>query len=431
MFDNIHKQDLYHIRKGRIASRLYVVFLIIEIFVLILYTTQSRQTFTVTIKSPLLNQFENLRTKYSDTLHCPCNVISIPYKKFIHISPVYHQLCYSDFVRRDEYQNMRYYLIDIGTVDFSVLLPVYLRGLTLFCEMANRTFALEHNRFLLTELVHTEVIPQDVFDAKMSLTVSAFLTTMRTDFLHKISLMNEFFYADQYMSGFLTSSILDLPTADPDSSVGPYLIYSTFKKYNINTEKVCSCQAPKSCVTEDSDPTAPSLPAGIKSTCSLVNTILKSSLECWYDIVCLEKVRTELYQYNDQFLWNITSLDSTQPSQFQVNTTVEAIMNALMLEDVRPTVLYDSYYQQCNPSSCLYTEKSNLVFIVTTIIGIFGGISVVLRLLSPLAAKILLKIIEFFKRDVVVPVEYQVKYNERKFALYCFSSFSYSCEQHV
>ena len=46
---------------------------------------------------------------------------------------------------------------------------------------------------------------------------------------------------------------------------------------------------------------------------------------------------------------------------------------------------YASYYSQCQPQFCQYTvtERSELLYVVTSLLGFYGGLSVVLRLIIP------------------------------------------------
>lgn len=74
-----------------------------------------------------------------------------------------------------------------------------------------------------------------------------------------------------------------------------------------------------------------------------------------------------------------------QSSRFLPNSTFETIVNEMMIEYFNSSISYDLYYEKCRPVSCTYTHeiRSNLIYIVTTIIGLIG-IDVILRLVCPL-----------------------------------------------
>jgi hypothetical protein len=79
-------------RLGQLASRLYIVLLIIGIAVLGLYTIIQPQTLTKTFVKPSLTLYNRLMADYNDALECPCSSISSTYEQFIKIEPVFHQV---------------------------------------------------------------------------------------------------------------------------------------------------------------------------------------------------------------------------------------------------------------------------------------------------------------------------------------------------
>ncbi len=72
-------------------------------------------------------------------------------------------------------------------------------------------------------------------------------------------------------------------------------------------------------------------------------------------------------------------------SRFYVNSTVSDIMNALMIENWTENINYSFYYNNCNPISCSYTiiKRFNILTVLTTILGLIGGLSVVLGIILP------------------------------------------------
>src|SRR5690349_6296666 len=88
-----------HTKRNQILStRLYIILLIVILFAFTLYISLSYQTTVINISTPTQSQYEELQSKFSNTLQCPCQGISILYEKFISIKPYYHQICSSDFV---------------------------------------------------------------------------------------------------------------------------------------------------------------------------------------------------------------------------------------------------------------------------------------------------------------------------------------------
>ncbi|CAF4318632.1 unnamed protein product [Adineta steineri] len=64
------------------------------------------------------------------------------------------------------------------------------------------------------------------------------------------------------------------------------------------------------------------------------------------------------------------------------NETMENIVNRLMVDIWSSNISFALYYNQCAPLSCTvqYEDRDNLFLIITSIVGIFGGLSLGLKL---------------------------------------------------
>ena len=61
------------------------------------------------------------------------------------------------------------------------------------------------------------------------------------------------------------------------------------------------------------------------------------------------------------------------------------MVEKLMVENWSKNVSYESYYSGCAPLYCTYsvTQRRNIVFIITILLGLFGGLNTALKLLAP------------------------------------------------
>ena len=66
--------------------------------VLVLFTSLRTKIITINEQNTSLAMYENLQANYSTTLKCPCSNMIIPYREFITLSPMLHQVCSSDLV---------------------------------------------------------------------------------------------------------------------------------------------------------------------------------------------------------------------------------------------------------------------------------------------------------------------------------------------
>ncbi|CAF1059471.1 unnamed protein product [Rotaria sp. Silwood1] len=106
-----------------------------------------------------------------------------------------------------------------------------------------------------------------------------------------------------------------------------------------------------------------------------MQSLLLSSLECFFERTCFDPIQEII---NGSVLL-------TNSTRFPPKTTVAEIINELMIERWYENVRYEEHYQQCAPKQCSYllTFRNNAVYIITTVIGLFDGLSVALKIIVP------------------------------------------------
>jgi hypothetical protein len=118
--------------------------------------------------------------------------------------------------------------------------------------------------------------------------------------------------------------------------------------------------------------------AGINVGCFILDAVLQSDLSCLYDNSCLSQLNTYLNDSLHPF--NASSLNVSYSSLPTVNNLVDN----LMVDEWQFNSSYESYFSQCNPSTCTYTYATqfDMLFIITTVMGSVGGIITILMLLT-------------------------------------------------
>jgi hypothetical protein len=98
IFSSHNKNDPEEERVGIIATRLYILLLLIGLLILGFYTSLVKHPQSHTVSFPSLAKFENLKNLHLSNLICPCSRLSMSYGRIISIAPRYHQICSSEFV---------------------------------------------------------------------------------------------------------------------------------------------------------------------------------------------------------------------------------------------------------------------------------------------------------------------------------------------
>ncbi|CAF4257130.1 unnamed protein product, partial [Rotaria sp. Silwood2] len=281
LFDN-HSRDSFEIKRGLIATRLFIFLFMITISVLITNTSISVQTITNTIQNPSQMQYQTLLERYSTTLKCPCNILSIPYKEFIQITPIYHQLCESNFTQSWWYNSLYAKGPDYIPDNFVFFAASYFRTLAMFCEIANFTIVDAIRRFSSIMFVNAQVISHNLFDSKTKDIIDTFINSTRAEFTNSLSLINEVVHANQYISGMLTNGAPDIVNVSSyaTSIENPYSIV-WFNQIGLTTNnQTCSCGNDPECdiglLRSNILHTVP----GIYIRCYMLDSVFQSSLLC-------------------------------------------------------------------------------------------------------------------------------------------------------
>ena len=117
---------------------------------------------------------------------------------------------------------------------------------------------------------------------------------------------------------------------------------------------------------------------GFRIACYTAEGVLQSTLECLFDAKCVQTLATILPTINSTDRYLLKSNET----KFSPNTSTETIVNALFIENWSSTSLFSNYYRKCAPISCTYTftQTGSVIFVITTLVGLFGGLTIVLRL---------------------------------------------------
>lgn len=81
-------------------------------------------------------------------------------------------------------------------------------------------------------------------------------------------------------------------------------------------------------------------------------------------------------------------------SSNKTNLTVFNYLSKLFIDEWITTINYSAYFYICNPSTCTYTatDTINYSYAIALFISLYGGLILILRLISPVLINILLKL---------------------------------------
>ncbi|CAF0881578.1 unnamed protein product [Adineta ricciae] len=384
-------------RFGQIATRLYLVILIIALIILIIYIIIQPQVLTKMIEKPSIEVFTKLFIKYNNTLQCPCSSISSMYKRYVTIQPTFHQICSSEFSSNDWRIKMTLNLSSDVSIynkrDYRRYFSSHLQFLHGLCDLSIETVNDSIEQFLSSLYITTQLQPPITFQTHIdsfvkqsqssaSIIVENFINLLRY-VNHGNAIISTYesnyhyyppkWYNSSLYSGFMALSSLALSEA---------MIY----------DDGCSCGLVLNCTSQakffEENSSKNIWIKGLKIGCLPTEAFLSSTLECFYDQLCIELIQKQVNYMNE------TLISLTNSTRFLHNTLIIDLVNELFIETWSTIVNYSIYFDYCSPLYCSYTyiQQLNSFYTITLLLGLHRGLSLILKWICPKLLYFLIKI---------------------------------------
>ena len=380
-----------------LSTRLYSIFLFITLLMLIFFTGFTIQTRIVSVSTPSMTEFEHLSLKYPLTLSCPCSQMTIPYKQFFTFSPQYHQICSSEFVTQQWIKSLfKISINDYHPLDFRIVGSAQFQVLALLCRTADQFVSDAIKQFNLSLLITKQTLFRTAFDVQVAALVDELKANTLVAFLYVDQILSAMTAASHIVSALGTNYYMK---SVPNS--GKYETFSNiysnkriFSSMPIDMQDECSCENTLDCtfpsgfynlsesILLDADSSPIVFIPGMLTGCLPRNSLLQSTLECFFDRTCLDMITTFTGGLAVASPLNFT----LGLSRFSPNMTVDTIFNEMMIESWHNTSNFADYFHWCAPTYCTYSysQRLSFVYMITTLIGLIGGLNVALYIIIPL-----------------------------------------------
>jgi len=407
--DRLSRLNLYDEREDIadvdqiLSTRIFLILILILVYTITMFSVVSLQTQIHSVTSPSETLFNDLSVKYSGTLSCPCTQSSISQKDFLSFNPQYHPICSSQLTNHSFISS---YLSDpqmseYWPLDYRIMMASHFQLLALFCQTIQQTVVDTINELSSKHIISNKVLFRDVFDAQISALIQQIKTNLITNYKHTRDFLWLNILENSIYSGLRTNYMI---------GYNPSVTTKNFFESKYNTSNgFCSCKLTNDCthtsgiynytgrknvnmftvfgnLTND-PPLLFSLP-GLLVGCFPYNSLLKSTLECFFNETCIDLFVSIL---NRSLLMSPLS-----SSYFQTNTTVEHLIDELLIESWNEISSFTNYYEICAPSSCVYSfnRRFSILYVVLTLISLFGGSRIVVYFLAPLISRLVRQIDE-------------------------------------
>ena len=259
--------------------------------------------------------------------------------------------------------------------------------LSALCDLINRTISNSLTDFYSSEYVGAFVTPTELFQSQAQSLILQLISTTTNEFLLSIDMIRGTTQSNALFSALFTNYYFYVRKRN---------VYAIgYSEYYGN----CTCTFSAACVEQypiyDSNDKVLFTVPGMYTGCYVIESLLQSTLQCFYDQTCINQLQSYFLSSSTMY---ITALDSSLPTQYFINSTIEDLLDHLMVEQWNSSHMYENYYNACHPAQCTYTHqaKNNIIYIVTTLIGLVGGLITVLKLLVP-------QLVKFIRRKTELP----------------------------
>jgi hypothetical protein len=354
--------------------------------VLLLYTSLITVTKTINVETPPLTQYSQLYSTYSQTLTCACTQISINYGKFLGIEYTLHQVCSSIFVNPSWLDDMTKASETKGSdKDFRVKSAYAFQALRALCQLINSTIFDSFIEFYSRQYVSASVMPSKLFKSETESLTNRFKSSMTNSFLLSLSMIRDMAQVNALWSVISTNYVLRKGAKG-----------SVYARTNIYDG--CLCSSSSACIASFS--TSLLVVRGFYTGCYVLEALLQSTLECFYDQTCIN--RTQEYFASSSAIYAI-ALNSSSPSNYSIHSTIKDLVGNLMIEQWNVSTMYERYYNECQPTQCTYTTetRNDIIYIFTALFGIVGGLNTALKLVVPRLVKFIMYCIRKLRTRVV------------------------------
>ena len=373
--------DENELRNQRISTRLFVFLLVLSLTILVMYTSLVTITKTATIPGSSFQRYLQFASRFSKTLTCSCTKISINYEKILRVTYNLHQVCTRDFVTENWTDYLSLQSESVSNFDCRATSVFTFQSLRILCQSVNTTITDSLNSFYSSQYITASVTPSEIFQSQTESLVQQFISSTTNTYRLSLQMIRDTTQANALVSALQTNYYFYVMSGNP---VVP--IYS-------HVYSGCDCAAKATCVKQaaiyDAYPSETLLYSvpGMNIGCFPIEALLQSTLECFYNQTCIDKFQSYI---NSPVSMNPRALNSSLQSQYLPNATIQLLLDQLMVERWNWSSMYESYYGECQPEECSYTyeTKNDAIYIITTVIGLFGGLVTVLKLIVPYAVKL-------------------------------------------
>ena len=271
-------------------------------------------------------------------------------------------------------------------MDARTLASSHAQGLRFLCE-TSKAGVNSRITIALTAATYTpEAIPATLVELNVKSLVEGIPSAASTQSATLLELLSYATSGEMFISGLGTNVLAYMA---PEVPTMPSLAANAYRMID---GSMCYCLPARSCpapaaiyssrgseardvLSIDANNT---LIKGMRADCYPYDGLIASTLECYYDLSCIQLLVSNISSFKP--------LNTTLPSKYAISDTIGQLIGPSMAEDFSYTYSAEEHYAQCAPRTCVYSyvHGISILTVITTIIGLIGGLNTALIFSVPL-----------------------------------------------
>jgi hypothetical protein len=300
--------------------------------------------------------------------------------------------------------------------DFRFLGGAIFSTIASLCQVSSTAINNNLLDFGESSFVTVQILPKNQLVEQGKSIIDLFISTSENKFVILLQTIRDTTQANSLLSGLATSTAVKVKANDPTN----IQLVTRPKLYNMTSS--CSCYTNPTCIGPAGLFTLSNLSLyypipGFFTGCYIVEATLQSNLGILYNQNWIDDFREKIHLNNFSFVPIETiALNASYKSQYNTTTPINIMMQKMMTEPWIADVNYSAYFEQCQPIDCkyTYTVKYDFIYMITTVIGLIGGLTTILQIVISYAV-ILIRRYWFHlchrTRIHVITVEISVEHN--------------------
>jgi hypothetical protein len=223
--------------------------------------------------------------------------------------------------------------MSIGTkfpYDFRSTSPSSFQDLAMFCNSIQATIVDNLSRFYFNQYVSVFVTPFTYFSYQIESSIEQFISSTINSFLLSLSMIRGTIQGNALFSGLQSNCKQMVDNRDVSLLAQNY--------YG------CDCASSAACVFQSAIYNYPNVTSlfnipGFYTGCYVIESLLQSNLQCFFNQTCINILQTYLSSSTPM---QVTAFDSLLASQYSLNSTIQQLLDHLIIEQWDTSIMYIS-----------------------------------------------------------------------------------------